>query len=333
MGNCFQKINKSSPSSEIVPADMLKLKPLPSPLPPAITLYGPSNCPITMYIRFALSYKPVSVQFVNSNTLSDMFLDSPVLQFGSERVSGSPVTILGYLDSKFPAPAVGRRRTAAAAAAIVEVVALQHRSVTWHVERVVTWAEDLVTRKGIGRGDRKVGTTRMEVKKFGKRYGELLEVMLEHARMEERVVFPVLEKADRGLPKAANADHARDLPIMNGINEDIKAFGVLDSGNPVYLEALKNLSTRLKTLQKHCHEHFQDEERKLLPLMEAVDLNKGQQERLLEQCFEVMHGTHSHLFRFFIEGLCPQDAMHYLDLVSSSIDREKVLSMFSTILE
>lgn len=52
-----------------------------------------------------------------------------------------------------------------------------------------------------------------------------------------------------GLPKAANADHARDLPIMNGINEDIKAFGVLDSGNPVYLEALKNLSTRLKTLQ------------------------------------------------------------------------------------
>lgn len=85
--------------------------------------------------------------------------------------------------------------------------------------------------------------------------------------------------------------------------------------------------------QKHCREHFQEEERKLLPLLEAVDLNKGQQERLLEQCFEVMHGTHSHLFRFFIEGLCPQDAMHYLDLVSSCSDRQKVLSMFSTILE
>lgn len=127
-----------------------------------------------------------------------MLLDAPVLEFGSERVSGSPVTILGYLDVKFPAPAVGWRRSNTAAPEIVEVVVLQHKSVTWHVERVVTWAEDLVKRKGIGRGDKKVGTTRMEVKKFGKRYGELLELMLEHARMEERVVFPVLEKADRG---------------------------------------------------------------------------------------------------------------------------------------
>lgn len=327
MGNCFETLDKSSPSSEIVPSDVFK------PPPPAITLYGPSDCPITLYIRFALSYKPVSVQFIVSNMLSDMLLDSPVLEFGSERVSGSPLTILGYLDAKFPAPAVGRRWSSTAAPEIVDAVVLQHKSVTWHVDRVVTWAEDLVKRRGIGRGDRKVGTTRMEVKKFGKRYGELLEVMLEHARMEERVVFPVLEKADRGLPKAANADHARDLPIMNGINEDIKAFGVLDSKNPVYLEALKNLATRLKTLQKHCHAHFQEEERKLLPLMEAVDLNKGQQEILLEQCFEVMHGTHSHLFRFFIEGLCPQDAMHYLDLVSRCCDRQKVSSMFSTILE
>ncbi|XP_074366360.1 uncharacterized protein LOC141707218 [Apium graveolens] len=327
MGNCFQTVDKSSQSSEIVPADVLK------PSPPAITLYGPSNCPITSYILFALSYKPVSVEFIVCNTLSDMLLDVPVLQFGSERVSGSPVTILGYLDSNFPAVAVAWRRSNTAAPEIVEVVVLQHKSVTRHLERVVTWAEDLVKRKGIGRGDKKVGTTRMEVKKFGKRYGELLELMLEHARMEERVVFPVLEKADRGLPKAANADHARDLPIMNGINEDIKAFGVLDSGNPVYLEVLKNLSTRLKTLQKHCHQHFQEEEKKLLPLLEAVDLNKGEQERLLERCFEAMHGTHSHLFRFFIEGLCPQDAMHYLDLVISSCDRQKVSSMFSTILE
>ena len=126
-----------------------------------------------------------------------MLLDSPVLQFGSDRVSGSPATILGYLDAKFPAPAVARRRSAAAME-IVEVVVLQHRSVRWHVEKVVTWAEDLVKRKGIARGDSKVGSTRMEVDKFGKRYGELMEVMLEHARMEERVVFPVLEKADRG---------------------------------------------------------------------------------------------------------------------------------------
>lgn len=52
-----------------------------------------------------------------------------------------------------------------------------------------------------------------------------------------------------GLCKAANEEHARDLPIMNGIKEDIKAIGVLDCGSPAYQEALRNLSVRLKSLQ------------------------------------------------------------------------------------
>lgn len=52
-----------------------------------------------------------------------------------------------------------------------------------------------------------------------------------------------------GLTKAANEEHARDLPIMNGIKEDIKTVGVLDSGSPDYQEALYNISSRLKKLQ------------------------------------------------------------------------------------
>ncbi|KAI7987222.1 Bifunctional adenosine 5'-phosphosulfate phosphorylase/adenylylsulfatase HINT4 [Camellia lanceoleosa] len=63
----------------------------------------------------------------------------------------------------------------------------------------------------------------------------------------------------------------------------------------------------------HCKEHFEEEERELLPLMEATELSREQQEKVLEQCLDVMQGTHSHLFHFFIEGLLPQDAMHYLD--------------------
>lgn len=47
----------------------------------------------------------------------------------------------------------------------------------------------------------------------------------------------------------ANEEHARDLPIMNGIKEDIKSIGVLDSGSPAYQEALLSLSTRLSSLQ------------------------------------------------------------------------------------
>lgn len=184
---------------------------------------------------------------------------------------------------------------------------------------------------------------------------------------------------------------------MNGIKEDIKAIGVLDSGSPIYQEDLFNLSTRLKTLQvnssysrlgygpsevvgstikldfithdmiqitfrffitlelgfharliqitatisigviavssqDHCNEHFEEEETELLPLMEAAELNK-EHERVLEQCLEVMNGTHSHLFRFFIEGLLPQDAMHYLDLVSRCSDKQQVSSMLNMIVK
>lgn len=36
---------------------------------------------------------------------------------------------------------------------------------------------------------------------------------------------------------------------MNGIKEDIKSIGVLDSGSPVYQEFVSNLSSRLKTLK------------------------------------------------------------------------------------
>lgn len=52
-----------------------------------------------------------------------------------------------------------------------------------------------------------------------------------------------------GLCKVSNEEHARDLPIMNGIKEDIKSAVVLDLGSSVCQEALSNLSKRLKLLQ------------------------------------------------------------------------------------
>eukprot|EP00262_Sarcandra_glabra_P018889 TRINITY_DN6936_c0_g1_i1.p1 TRINITY_DN6936_c0_g1~~TRINITY_DN6936_c0_g1_i1.p1 ORF type:complete len:225 (+),score=33.02 TRINITY_DN6936_c0_g1_i1:90-677(+) len=176
-----------------------------------------------------------------------------------------------------------------------------------------------------------MGSPRMEVRKFGRSYSQLLEVMLEHAQMEERIVFPVLERADRGLCKAVNEEHARDLPIMNGIKEDIKSIGVLDAGSPVYQEAMANLSSRLKTLQKHCKEHFEEEERELLPLLEAAELSKARQEGVLIQCFEVMESTHSHLFHFLMSGLLPHDSMQYLDVVSRCSDKQRVAAILATL--
>jgi len=52
-----------------------------------------------------------------------------------------------------------------------------------------------------------------------------------------------------GLSKTAKEEHARDLPIMNGIKEIIKSVEVLDSGSPNYRETLYNLSTRLNSFQ------------------------------------------------------------------------------------
>lgn len=68
-------------------------------------------------------------------------------------------------------------------------------------------------------------------------------------------------------------------------------------------------------------------------MIEAAELSKEQQEKVLEQCLDVMQGTHSHLFRFFMEGLLPQDALQYLDMVITSSNKERVASMFRMIVE
>lgn len=52
-----------------------------------------------------------------------------------------------------------------------------------------------------------------------------------------------------GLCKAAKDEHARHLPIMNGIKEIIKSIEVLDSRSPNYRETLCNLSNRLNSFQ------------------------------------------------------------------------------------
>lgn len=71
----------------------------------------------------------------------------------------------------------------------------------------------------------------------------------------------------------------------------------------------------MRLLQKHCKQHFEEEERDLLPLMEAMELSKEQEKRELMECLNVMQGTHSHMLNFFLEGLLPLEAMHYLRFI------------------
>ncbi|XP_052174727.1 uncharacterized protein LOC127789777 [Diospyros lotus] len=330
MGNCFGIFKKST--SDIAPSDDLKARPV-------VRLYGPPAGFATSFVRFVLLYKPVTILFIPSETPRGGG-ETPVLQCGNEIVSGAGETLLQYVEATFPDPPVMRMSHGwldETTPLVVTVAVLQHRSMTWHMERLVRWAQDLAARGGRTRrgGDPVMGSPRMEVKKFGRSYGQLLELMLEHAQMEETVVFPILEKADPGLCKTANKEHARDLPMMNGIKEDIKSIGVLDSGDAVYQEAVCNLSARLQKLLDHCKEHFVEEEREVLPLMEAaVELSRDQQEKVLEQCFAAMKGTHSHLFPFFVQGLLPRDAVHYLDLlVRATGDKDRVASMLRMLFE
>lgn len=77
---------------------------------------------------------------------------------------------------------------------------MQHCSINRHLERVAKWAVEMATRP-----ERRSSVPslendpKMEVRKFGRFYAQLHELLVEHAQVEERVIFPVLEKAERGV--------------------------------------------------------------------------------------------------------------------------------------
>ncbi|ERN13011.1 uncharacterized protein LOC18441248 [Amborella trichopoda] len=273
---------------------------------------------------------PSPSQIVQGHPLDQMESKFPVIHCGFDVGS---VPLSKFTEPKF-LPTMGEDLLRKPMPALVVMTTLQHKSILFHIDRIFCWVEDLSNRRKHGPQvvvDPSMGSPRMEVKKLGRSYSQLLEFMLEHAQMEERFIFPVLERADRGLSKVANEQHAKDFPIMNGIREQIKSIGVLESGSPVYEEAFLNLSARLNDLQAHCKEHFDEEERKLLPLLEAADLSREMQEGTLGQCFEVMEATHSHLFSFFIAGLSPIDAFCYIEMVKRCGDKDRVTRIIQSL--
>ncbi|KAL0714380.1 hypothetical protein Bca4012_021359 [Brassica carinata] len=362
MGNCFSTSSVST--AEISPLD-LAVKPPPAvvasspaaaaaqtlvsaqPLPttPAETtataatattastvtvkLYGPSNSLVTSYLRFALLHKNANLRFVPSSSASDQ---KPTIQIGSEKTSGSLEALLRYIEDKFPEPRLmiwkfNLEGFDEATPPIVKAIWLQHRSMTWHVERMLRWSEDLAARGGRRAVDPSVGTPKMEIRKFARSYAQLQEVMLEHARMEERILFPVLESVDRGMCKSANEEHGRELPMMNGIKEYIKSISVMDSG--ICSEEFFSLASRFKSLQMMCKAHFEEEEKELLPMVEAAEMGKEKQKKLMNQSLEVMRGTHTNGFDFILQGLTPQEAMQYLDLLMNFGDPDLISSFMS----
>jgi hypothetical protein len=58
------------------------------------------------------------------------------------------------------------------------------------------------------------------------------------------------------MSESALSDHARDLPVMNGIREDIKGVMALEQGCADHLEGLQALATRLHAYQVSICEHL-----------------------------------------------------------------------------
>ncbi|KAG6500445.1 uncharacterized protein LOC121997020 [Zingiber officinale] len=337
MGNCAPK-----PKSQSGPRP-----PNPS-ASPTIRLYGSESCLTSSRLRLALLYKSVPYQFIPRDS---PLLGRPFLQCGPDTLVGGDYTLLRELDSRFPCPRVaadalakiGKSRWPAPAGTeadeVALVAALQHRSLERHVEDLGRWAEEMAA-GGRGRGD----SARM-----GRSYGLLVELVMEHAQMEERLLFPALEvAADQAVCKVANEEHARDLPLINGIKEDIKSTVVMEAGTPFHQEALLNLSSRFKTLEEHFKEHFQEEEKKLFPLLEMTiksqmslraQVEQEENDPLsslswTEQLMSIMEATHSpRLFPFLVAGLRPEEAMQYLALVCRHMqDQRQLLSMLRSLI-
>lgn len=192
MGNCNGKRGKTCARKNGIatpPIDVVHCRPV-------YRLYAPATCPWTLWLRISLSYKPIPFQFFPSHASAGT--RSAVLECGLETVAGPPELILRYVDGKYPDPPLldseGPVRPA-----VEKAAALQHRSMRRQLERVVKWAEELAEAGSKAKRPAAAGSTpRMEVRKFGRCYAQLHELMVEHAQAEERLIFPVLDLADRG---------------------------------------------------------------------------------------------------------------------------------------
>ncbi|KAI5003666.1 hypothetical protein ZWY2020_030826 [Hordeum vulgare] len=299
-----------------------------------VRVYGSDGCPVAWRLRVALLYKAAApVHFTPSEAAP---LGRPVLRLSAAdpELCGAADELLRHVDARFEGkprvappdrpPSARASLAAAAAEEVAEMVRLQHRSAERHLEGVAAKLAEMVKKgaKKAGKGRNVVEAA--EVRRLGKWYGDAMEVMLEHARMEERVLFPDIQRASfPGVCDKVQEQHGKHLPMMNGIKEDIKTLLTLELGSALFYEVLVNLSVRLKALQDHTKEHFKEEEKDMLPRLESVRRMQREEGNVPDksnsgwasEAMGTMEMTHSKLFPFFMTGLMPQEAVQYLDLV------------------
>lgn len=82
---------------------------------------------------------------------------------------------------------------------IIHFTILQHRSIIRHLENFVQLVKGLESTNKQSMDTKKRTVLWVQLKELPKAFGRLLQLMQEHAQMEERVIFPLLETADPGI--------------------------------------------------------------------------------------------------------------------------------------
>lgn len=143
-----------------------------------------------LYLAFPLKhFRGIEISPVHSHLLN---YSRQMLVFSSYR----PIKI----DMDLLVSSISKTLAERAPPSLMTMTVLQHKSILCHLEKLVHVADELAVSKkeGFKVIDPSKGSISMQIKKLSKNYAQLVDLMQEHAQMEERIIFPALERADRG---------------------------------------------------------------------------------------------------------------------------------------
>lgn len=98
--------------------------------------------------------------------------------------------------------AVAKTLVERAPSPLIIMTVLQHRSILWHLERLVVLADALPVDKVAIEDSGRRGVAGKQMQMLWKMYGRLLDLMQEHAQMEERVIFPAIDSTEEGMVRS-----------------------------------------------------------------------------------------------------------------------------------
>ncbi|XP_047340861.1 uncharacterized protein LOC124944611 [Impatiens glandulifera] len=259
---------------------------------------------------------------------------------GEDLIGGNLEEVLAYVEGKFPLPELLPRsqlydRKEGEWKLIFKITSMHHTSIQFHLQSIITCTCELLMHVGDHRQRRKAILS-LKVTKLCLSFKSLIQILQEHATIEDSIIFPFLRSSDEELelPELLMQQHLSHVPLHYGIDTDIDSLQSMILGSTTYVQKLVGIFSRLQTLQNSLEEHFLEEEKVLNVLMESAEITcKKNHQRVLtvEECLKIMVQTHSNYFIFFLQGLSPRERLEYLDLILVLTDHDLSKSIFSSL--